>query len=402
MDPKLAAVTAVTISGAVVFGLVLALLGSIKLNLARRLDLGERQIAGLLSSLNLALIPMVLLSGFLSDEIGARWVLCGGSVITTLGLFAMSRTPSYHRALVAVLLIGLGAAAVNVATVVLMPSAFFDNRPVSALNLGHVFIALGALVTPALTDVLFRTIEYRRTVSLLAVLCLAPAVLCVLPFFGGYLDEVAPRQGWPSEPPISLWMAGLVFFCYAPLEGAISVWSTTYLRDMSSSDEAKGKEGAVAWVLTGFWGLFLASRLLVAWISSRNWRWAEDWGWYGTLITVTAVLTAVLLGNMAGTASARFGRRGLLLVGLLLGPILPTLLTMVFTRHPENRGTVYGLLFAVGSVGSLMMAPLFGARVNRARTRDQTVQAAFRLPMWLALVLAVAALAYTLYAAYEA
>ena len=29
-------------------------------------------------------------------------------------------------------------------------------------------------------------------------------------------------------------MAGLVFFFYVPLEGAVSVWSTTYLHDLAS------------------------------------------------------------------------------------------------------------------------------------------------------------------------
>jgi fucose permease len=401
MDSKLAAVTAVTISGAVVFGLVLALLGSIKLNLARRLDLGERQVAGLLSSFNLALIPMMLASGVLIDVLGARWVLFAGSIITTVGLFAMSRSPGYVRALLAVLLIGLGAAAVNTATVVLMPEAFFENHWVAALSLGHVFIALGALVTPALTDVLFRTIDYKRTIGLLAVLCLAPAVL-TLPF-GGYVNEVSPpgnvRSLLPEHSLLDLWLAGLVFFFYAPLEGAVSVWSTTYLRDLGSEEERKRNAGTEAWVLTGFWGLFLASRLLVAWLSSHNYKWAENWGWYGVLITVPAVLSAVVLGNLAGTASRSHGRFGLLLVGFLLGPIFPTLLTMLFREYAgQPRGTLYGVLFSLGSVGSLMLAPLFGARATRVRARDQSVQAAFRMPMWIALILAAVALVYALHA----
>src|SRR5579884_636754 len=120
MDSQLAAVSAVTISGAIVCGLVLAFLGSIKLHLSRRLDLGERQVAGLLASLNLALIPMMLLSGVLCDGLGARWVLFGGSLVTAAGLFTMSHSPTYVRALFAVLLIGLGAASANTATVVLM------------------------------------------------------------------------------------------------------------------------------------------------------------------------------------------------------------------------------------------------------------------------------------------
>ena len=47
-------VTLVTASSAFVFGMVLALLGSLKLALAKRMSLGEHRIGGLLSALNLA------------------------------------------------------------------------------------------------------------------------------------------------------------------------------------------------------------------------------------------------------------------------------------------------------------------------------------------------------------
>jgi fucose permease len=403
MDRHTAVVTAVTISGALVFGLVLALLGTIKLNLARRLVLGERQIAGLLSSLNLALIPMVLLGGVLTDLIGPTWVLLGGSLFTTLGLYLMSQTPTYNRALLAVLLIGFGAAAINVATVVLMPFACFPQRWEAAIITGHVFISLGALVTPALTDVLFRTIEYRRTVAFLGLICLAPAVLCGLdllkvPPFDGDVGKDTPAEGLPDLTHINIWLAALVFFFYAPLEGALSVWSTTYLRDLGTEEERKEGPGWESWALTSFWGCFLASRLIVAWFSSHNWHVDPERVLItcGALITVAAVMSAIVLGNMAGAASRRTGRRGLLLVGLLLGPVFPTLLTMVFTEHRDHRGTVYGMLFALGSVGSLMIAPLFGARANRLRNRDESMQSAFRLPMYLALLLALVALAYSL------
>ena len=50
----------VTIASAFAVGMVLALLGSIKLPLAKRLQLNEARVGGLLSALSLALIPMML------------------------------------------------------------------------------------------------------------------------------------------------------------------------------------------------------------------------------------------------------------------------------------------------------------------------------------------------------
>src|SRR5262245_2419592 len=109
--------TAVTISGAAVFGIVLALLGSVKLALARQFDLSGKRLAGLLATLNLSLIPMTLLAGYLADSWQPRSVLMLGSCVTSLALFAMSRAPHYRGAVGSVLLTGLGAAFVSAASV---------------------------------------------------------------------------------------------------------------------------------------------------------------------------------------------------------------------------------------------------------------------------------------------
>src|SRR5207248_11488466 len=60
-------VTAATISGAFVFGMVLVLLESIRHLLVKRLNLNEAQGEWLLAVMHVTLIPMMLLSGLLID-----------------------------------------------------------------------------------------------------------------------------------------------------------------------------------------------------------------------------------------------------------------------------------------------------------------------------------------------
>jgi len=67
-------VTAVTISGAFVFGMLLVLLESLRTVLAKRLNLSEARVDWLVAALNLALIPMMPVSGILCDELGAKSV----------------------------------------------------------------------------------------------------------------------------------------------------------------------------------------------------------------------------------------------------------------------------------------------------------------------------------------
>jgi fucose permease len=368
--------TPVTVSAAFVFGMVLALLGSLKLALAKRLALGEGGIGGLLSALNLALIPMMLLSGVSLDVVGVKAVLVVGCVVTSLALFSLTLPLTYARAIGAVLCAGMGVAAVSTSATVLMVQAFPPRDVTASLNLGHVFIALGALVTPVLVDVLLRTLEFRRTVALLALICLVPAFLAAAAGELTVSGQKADLSGLLRHE--YLWLAGLVFFFYAPLEGAISVWTTTYLTDLG-----QGERGA-AWLLSGFWALFLASRFLVALVNP-----GPAWGPW--LIVVPALLTAVVLGNMAGTAVRIHARAGLLVLGFLLGPVFPTLVGIVFRLAPHEQGTAYGTVFAIGSCGSLVLAPLIGARARRAN-----VQSALRIPMVIALALTAAAVVFGL------
>jgi len=61
-------VTAVTISGAFLFGMLLVLLESLRGILAKRLNLSEQRTDWLLAAFNATLIPMMLVSGIACDQ----------------------------------------------------------------------------------------------------------------------------------------------------------------------------------------------------------------------------------------------------------------------------------------------------------------------------------------------
>src|SRR5947209_18851685 len=97
-------VTVVVVSGALVFGMALALLGGLKFHLARSLDLAEGRVGTLLSAFNLALIPVALCGGVLIDRWAVRGVLVFGSVVLALAVLAFTVRPTYPRAFLALLL----------------------------------------------------------------------------------------------------------------------------------------------------------------------------------------------------------------------------------------------------------------------------------------------------------
>jgi fucose permease len=371
---------AVAISSSFTFGMVLTLLGNIKLTLARRLDIGEARVGGLLSALNLALIPMMIISGIWVDQYGVKTILNIGCLLTALGILGLTLGDNYRSAVYALIFMGLGSAGIGTASMVLMPHCFWPNEIVASMNLGNVFFALGALVMPALTDFLLARLEYVRTLRILAALCLLPVIVS-LP-----LDFDIPPSHESANAILSneyVWFGALVFLLYAPLEFFVGTWATTLLIDLGY------RERRAAWLLSGFWFTFLAGRLGMAFLLHRYSR-IEPWS--ALFLFPLALGSAIVLSNLAGAADRTRAALGFLLLGALMGPIFPTLQGRVFEQLPNGGwGTSFGVLFAVGSSSSLILAPLAGAYARR-----KSLHAAFRLLAPLALVLACAALLFGL------
>jgi hypothetical protein len=378
------AVTALTISGSLTFGMVLALLGYLKLTLARHPQQATRRIDLLLSLLNLALIPLTIAAGVLVDFWGVRHTIITGSILLSLAFLALSAGAAYRRTLVYVAVAAFGASAVGTASLVLMPQGLFGTHETTAsLQLGLVLVALGALLMQPLLDILVRSVGFRLTMLFVALVSLAPAFLAALPDRGTFpaRGTIDALSGLLQDGGV--WMAGLVFFCYAPLEAFVSVWTTNYLSNTGQSQRQ------VRW-LAGFWCAFLLSRLLVAFIEHAGYL-RDDWsGWF---LFASAMLSTVTLGNMAGAIRPAHGGKGLILLGFFLGPLFPLLAGMLFrmSQTQDLTGTAFGVLQACGILGSLALAPLV-----RVSARARTIQGALVIPLVIAGVLTAAILLFGL------
>ncbi len=378
-------VTAVTISGAFVFGLILVLLESVGDIVGKRLGLPDNRVDTLLVALNLALIPGMLFAGALVDAVGPKPVIIAGSLLVTIALAGLAYSETYLRALGAILAVGAGGACLSAASSVLMAGAFFPDFEVASQNRGNVFFALGALVTPTAARRLFDRLGYPRALCLLAVICLLPALLAALTRNSAFdLSGEAESLAWAFRQPV-IWLAGIVFLLYGPLEGSIGTWAGRYLHDLGI------RESGVGWLLSGFWLTFLAARLLTALVmhqGSRLSAFVEP-----GLIVLLALAAGVALGNMAGARTRTSGALGLLLVGAFFGPIFPTLVGVLFEHVPAGRhGSAFGVMFAIGATGSLVLPPAIGSYARRS-----TVQRAMHIPMIMAIGLCILGLVFTLF-----
>lgn len=378
--PGIQTMTAATIGGALSFGMALALFSKLKLAVAQSIPAKDGSLRRWLLALNVSLVPLMLLSGVLLDSFGARPVLVAGSATLAVALVLFNPSASSPYRLVVMLLAGFGAASLATASTVLMPNAFFVSEETSAgLNLGFVFIALGSLLTSALADILLQTIQLRRTLAVFALLALIPAFLGALPGTHWHMGE---HPGNPSAllADSAAWLAAaaLTFFFYAPLEAIISLWTFALLAERGQ------EEGEATGMLSGFWTAFMASRLLAALL--QHTFFYSEW-WDLSLVVLAPLLAAVLLGNLAGAGQRGRPRGGLILLGMLLGPVLPTLLSLIFQAAAGAKGTAFGVVFAAGSLGSVLSVPLIQLRFGARHPLS-----ALRLPIFLALLVTASAL----------
>jgi len=141
-------------------------------------------------------------------------------------------------------------------------------------------------------------------------------------------------------------------------------------------------ESEAAYLLSGFWAMFMLARLLVAVVRPVD-------GWDPWLIVFCAIGTAAMLGNLAGTASDGLSSFGVLALGFCLGPIFPTLIGVIFRDFPDARGTAHGVIFAVGSAAGLLLGPIMGIRLQKGS------QSIFTIPLMLSLGLLLATVIFS-------
>jgi len=370
------ALLAATLSAAFFAGAMPALVAGLGSSLAQPFQVNEKRIGILAATLRLAMIPALFLSGVIVDRVGFQVVLVVGSMLGALGLTALAVSRSLVQATAACVLLGLAAAGLTIGSLMLMPRAFAPYDSSAALNLGAAFFTLGALLCPPLVCRAVGRWGVRQALLVLALLALLPGVT-------GALSPGAAAP--PADDKIAevfdslvLWLIGLFLFLYWPVETTLARVGTRFLTDLGHTP------GRVSLYAGGFWLAYVLARLGAAVALGERVFLPDAEMWLTLALTLAA---SIAIGNMAGTDGSTSGALGLLVVGVGLGPLVPTALGKVFALFPEARGTAAGTLCAIGLLGDALLAPPLARIARRAGVR-----LALRLALVLTLVMAALAL----------
>ncbi len=263
-SPFAHAVTWVALLSVFGFGIVMSLIGAIKLKLAQKLSLNDAQVGKLISALLFTSLIMVLVSGPFLDKFGHRLTILLGFVITCIGILIIGNAKSYGSAALGCIVLGIGGSGLNTGGNTLIVPAINPDNPAAANNFGNVFFGLGAFLMPILVGLVLKKLPLARGLTLIAVvlvLAVVPVALATYPPINSGF-EISQFFGLLTNTVV--WAAGLALLFYIGLEVSMGSWITTYLKSLQFSDEkASG-------ILSLFWITFMVGRLTASQVVQKG------------------------------------------------------------------------------------------------------------------------------------
>ncbi len=341
-------------AGAFALGIAISALGSLLPALFAAIGFQKTAAGGLFFAMNFTMLLGSLFFGPVCDRFGYRTLLLLSTLLVA-GAFAMlSWAAVYRTVLLSLVVLGLGGGALNGAINALLNDISPERRN-RALNLLGLFFGFGALFTPFLIGSALDLLGLRA-------ILLSLLLFSLVPFFFFLAVQFPPpkhREGISRTElgalfrnPL-LFMFGLLLFFESGNEFTVGGWLSTYLGE-SVGMSARG----AAYALAGFWTAFMLGRLA-----------ASAWGHRvssATVVTCSAGLGFVSVVGLILLPGRLPATLCVILVGLGLAAIFPTILAEAGAIFASYSGTAFGALFVMALCGG-MSAPWVVGRIAQQR-----------------------------------
>jgi MFS transporter, FHS family, glucose/mannose:H+ symporter len=342
--------TAAACAGMLVFGVVMALLGAVLPSLTARLRFDLREAGLLFLAMNGAMLVSSFVLGPAMDRFGMKPPMVAGPLLVGAALELMDRAESVPALVVSVVCLGFGGGALNSATNTLVADLHGDPKEKSAaLNLLGVFFGVGAVLLPFGLGAVVEQLGLGFILKSAALLCVCIAASAAIPKYP------PAKQGhqWPVSEiprflrtPLVLAMA-MLLFCESGNEFLLGGYLSTYL-----TREQGATIASASWMLALFWASIMAARIVLSRVLLR-----ADGPRVVLVSAAGAVSGCVALAAAPNTAVAALG---LVVVGLSLASIFPTVLGVAGSHFAEHSGTVFGILFTLALAGGMTLPWLAG------------------------------------------
>jgi fucose permease len=344
------ALSAAAYAGMFVFGIVMALLGSIIPSLSKSLAFTLAQAGNLFLVMNGCMLVTSLVLGVLMDRFGMKPPLAIAPWLVALSLVLIARADAYAQLLPAAMLAGVGGGALNGATNTLVADLHEDERKkAAALNVLGIFFGIGALFLPLAIGALLAMFGLRGLLYLAAALCAAAGAFAIpLRFPQPKQAHRLPirEMGRFIGTPVVIAMACLLFF-QSGNEFLLAGYFSSFLTSDFHTVIAQA-----SYVLAAYWSAFILARLVLA-------RFLASWNPTSVILGSAVVASAgCVIASIA--PSVLFACLGIVLTGAALAGIYPTLLGLAGARFRDHSGTVFGILFTAALCGGMTMPWIAG------------------------------------------
>lgn len=327
-----------------VFGMLIAMLGTLfgLPAMRERLGIDLAQQGDLFSVLFTGLLVAAAIVGPLLDRFGSKPVMVSASAMVTAAFAAFALARGFGAAAAAALLLGIGGGWLNTASNALVSDVFPDSRG-RMLNLLGTFFGIGALFVPLVVTLGFDKLSVAGILATCAAVAAVSTVVCAAlrfpPPHEGATFSMAGVLAAARSPGVLL--IGVLLLFETGNEATLSGWTSTYIGVMGWSPRV------ATLVLLGYWVVAIIGRAASARV--------QAWIGKARLVVGSSVLVLVGCVVLLAAASSLPGLiAGAWLAALGLSAIFPTMLAMAGDRYQRFAGTVFGLLFTVGNLGSII------------------------------------------------
>jgi fucose permease len=354
-----------------------------------RLKIDAGRFGTLISTFMFSCLIASLVVGVVTDAIGFKWVAVIGFIVTAISIFILAKGKSYTAVLLPCILLGIGAMAMSTVGNVMVTKVLFNGEAMAAANnLGNVFFGLGLFLTPLIVSFLFRKATYEIAVSALGVIIILPVVIALLakgyPESNAKLDVFAAGK-LLAEPGVLI--AAFVLFCYIALESSFCNWLPSFGKEVALKENAAVQPAAAdasgQRLLSIFAIAMMLGRLATGLLPAKiGFDLEANGGW---VIAGAAVIAGVAIFLMMTCATGMMAKVLAFLAGFSFAPVFPTTVGVTFSKFsPEVHGSIFGIIFAVGLAGAVIVPKMMG---NVAKGASIQKSLKLLLPAVVALVI---------------
>jgi len=329
------------------------ILGSVSVELMDELDIKEDAFGSLVMGLFLTGVIVQPFIGPLVDKFGHKPMAILGFAVVGGSMFLLAFAPSYAIVMLASILLGIGAMALNTVGNTLIPAVLYEGEdPARASNFGNVFFGIGYVLTPLLFTLFLEALSYSAALSIVGVLVLVFLVVSLTTSYPHIASGFKFSMAVSMLKRFAVIIGFLALFFYLALEIIMTSWGKPLMTELfGGGSEASYNAG----VVLSFFGVALTLGRFIASRIKNLTAIGVRMIFILSLISVVSIIIMILTENPVLAVIA------FLVTGLVFGPIFPNIVGVTFAKFDAKlHGSIFGIIFTGGLLGSTFAPKIVG------------------------------------------